>query len=327
MELELNPGRVPEALADSRAIDVPAERAGALLRVAHVARYEVPAWGTRKANAILAEALESARLVAEPAERAEALSEVALEFAKAWLDSSDLFAESLLAAGDVGDDEGRARTLLAIAAAQVDRGVVERARAPADGPPDPPLVLACRKGDLVQVKALIAGGADLHERATPAGLSALEAAVKVADGALVELLLDAGADPADRDADGWTALHAACSVGDAGIARLLLARGATADAQPAHGETPLALAATWRHLELMRILLDEGADPDGRGADWTPLMRAAVRGEREVCEALIAAGADPARRLDGQTAADLAAEAGYDDLATLLRSAEGQSES
>ena len=82
---------------------------------------------------------------------------------------------------------------------------------------------------------------------------------------------------------------------------------------------------------VLDALLEAGADADERGLnDWTPLHKAAVRGDLKACRILLARGADrrartriddratpeeEARRLGQTAAADLIREAGPDGTA------------
>ena len=119
--------------------------------------------------------------------------------------------------------------------------------------------------------------------------------------ALVEFLLDRGADPniAERHF-GWSPLHgAAQKEGSLVSVAVLLGRGADLHAKSGHGDTALHLASqvasSAEGLETVRLLLDWGAELDVQN-DFgeTPLHRAASSPKAfpEVVELLLEYGAD-----------------------------------
>jgi ankyrin repeat protein len=125
--------------------------------------------------------------------------------------------------------------------------------------------------------------------------------------------------------DGFTALHLPAFFGGPGTAeaaRALIAAGADVSARSNNSfwVLPLHSAASGGHAEIVELLLEAGAEPDPRQRHgWTPLQAAAQNGNARSLEALLAAGADPElRNDDGQSAADLARAAGYDELAARL---------
>lgn len=90
-----------------------------------------------------------------------------------------------------------------------------------------PLALAAQFGAEQAARLLLAVGADPNARSrNELGNTALHAAVAGRRIALVDLLLDAGADIDARDGKGLTPLSLATNDGDDVIARRLIARGA-----------------------------------------------------------------------------------------------------
>lgn len=145
--------------------------------------------------------------------------------------------------------------------------------------------------------------------------------------ALVQVLLEAGADPDD----GESVYHAA-EHDHRDVLERLLAHGAEVSAvHPQWGNTPLFFLAGYRDTDRraagaragMRWLLEHGADPNVASGPprETPLHRVADYGcDVAVAELLLAHGADPGReRADGRTAYDLAVRGGHVALEALLR--------
>ncbi|MGF1620700.1 MAG: ankyrin repeat domain-containing protein [Rhodomicrobiaceae bacterium] len=140
--------------------------------------------------------------------------------------------------------------------------------------------------------------------------------------AMTKILLDAGADPDQRDRVGRTALHHAIKAREAAsIVRVLGQAGADVNARAADiGEcTPLHVAVEHYvevedHKEValaIRILVHLGADIDATDAAGRSVLAiAAKQNQPELIRLLIELGADPGRKLgDGRTPVDYAREA------------------
>jgi ankyrin repeat protein len=141
---------------------------------------------------------------------------------------------------------------------------------------DTALLFAARVGDLESARLLVAAGANVND-ADAWGVSATAMAAHAGFDALVEFLLERGADPNAADA-GFAAIHAAIMRRSARMVRALLARGADPNAPirawtPTRrssrdfnfppelvGATPFWLAARFTVPEVMRLLLERGAD-------------------------------------------------------------------
>ena len=111
--------------------------------------------------------------------------------------------------------------------------------------------------------------------------------------AVVQLLMNGGADPNARDNNGNTPLHNAAYYGRKVIVKLLLDGGADPNGSGEYGETPLYVAAGDGYKEMVQILLERGAEvnqPNKYG--MTSLHVAAIHGHKEVVQLLLEGGAD-----------------------------------
>ena len=156
------------------------------------------------------------------------------------------------------------------------------------------------------VLVLLAGREnDFIDEKDGTGYSALHFAVQGGSQAMVQLLLDKGADVnlhANDDAytktlhshasslgwhlpsqpEGETSLHLAVRCGNPNIVQLLLDKGAHLEVKTMHDYTPLHRAVSCQ-LEVVQILLDKGADINARTrAGWTPEDLAFLNGHAEV---------------------------------------------
>lgn len=177
--------------------------------------------------------------------------------------------------------------------AEIDGGV-NLEKTDADG--YSPLHLAARcLGDPEVMAVLLDAGADPN-REGPMDVTPLHLAAGFADRAIVELLIDAGA---DLEAKSWrrdyTPLHFAASEDNPEALRVLLERGALPDAPAAGGRTPLHVAlGEQASLATVAALLDSGASVRWAGlSGQNPLHIAAINNAPpEVIYLLVSRGAD-----------------------------------
>ena len=156
--------------------------------------------------------------------------------------------------------------------------------------------------------------------------------------AMVQLLLESGANPNAALLRGETPVMAAARSGNADVIERLLARGANPNARAARGQTALMWAAAQKHSAVVRVLLAHGADVHARSDSWsqveavsphghpdynraipygrnTPLMFAARAGDLDSAKLLVASGAN-VNDVDawGVSVMVLAAHSGFRDL-------------
>jgi ankyrin repeat protein len=153
------------------------------------------------------------------------------------------------------------------------------------------LFAAIRAGNRPAVAAMLDDAA-LVGVTDPRGSTPLLHAALLADAAMVRLLIEHGADVNAANHDGITALMWAA--GDADKVRLLLDNGAKVNARSGLGRTPLLVAATYAgNAQVVRLLIKNGANvTDQDTFQETALTSASKRGDVELVEMLIEAGAD-----------------------------------
>jgi len=150
---------------------------------------------------------------------------------------------------------------------------------------------------------------------------------------VIDVLLKGGANPDIRDDEGRTALFWSASQGYLRNVQRLLTGHADPNITDKHGTTPLMLAAKSGYLKMAEALLDHGADVDA--VDGEPdrfetgrfqersgnsaLIFAARGGHLELVRLLLDRGATPYLHTDrGESAADVARQNGYAQVASLL---------
>lgn len=195
---------------------------------------------------------------------------------------------------------------------------------------DTALIFAAGFRQTAVVRLLLARGADVH--ATGAwGATALHHAAENGAPDIAGLLLAAGADAGARDGLGRTALFGLVGGAPAprsALLRMLLQAGADPAARAADGDAVVHHALRNGDGDLARALLDDAGDDAAllraRGRDGDTLLLAAVwGGDLELVYGLLARGADVnASNRHGHTPLLLAATLEDEEMAALLR-AEG----
>ena len=111
--------------------------------------------------------------------------------------------------------------------------------------------------------------------------------------AIVQLLMQFGADPLKCGERSMNALHEATLHGKMNVVQYLVKNGIEVDVQNSAGETPLHLAARFGHYDVAEYLLRHSADVHRkRKAGHTALHFAAGRGDNSLVRLLLNAGAD-----------------------------------
>jgi ankyrin repeat protein len=131
------------------------------------------------------------------------------------------------------------------------------------------------------------------------GRSPIDEAVLLGYGEIVDLLAEAGAQPAGDDVDRFIS---ACMAGDRAETEALRAADPTlVEEAIARQPNQLALAAEKGSLDAVELLIELGFDLNA-GYWRAPLHEAAMRGNLEIIRLLVAHGADPNLRDRGYQA-------------------------
>ena len=125
-----------------------------------------------------------------------------------------------------------------------------------------PLMTCARTGNVDAVKSLLAHGANVNQKGSRQGQTALMWAVSEKHHAIQQLLIERKADVNARSASGFTPLLFAAREGDLDSVRVLLAGGANVNAATTLGVSPLLEASGSGHEGVAIFLLEKGADPN-----------------------------------------------------------------
>jgi len=194
------------------------------------------------------------------------------------------------------------------------------------GRSDPPLVAAAENGFLEGAKLLIAAGANLEQRSSPAQMTPLIVAAQMGHVEVVKLLLEAGANPLSVDILDRTAYDIAVEAKEEEVAKLLaplssgkkprpksplellldaikrqdaaafdkcLATGLDVNKRDRFGWSPLDCAIDVGSVEFVRKLIKAGAEVNVESEGISPLEAALHKERPDIAEILLKAGAVP----------------------------------
>jgi hypothetical protein len=176
------------------------------------------------------------------------------------------------------------------------------------------------RGHRPVVQLLLEAGANPNT-ADNHGQTPLFLALKLGKLDLVRTLIEGGGDVNLQSRSGFSLLHDAVKRGDVALTRLILTLGPDLDARTVDGWTPL-IAAVQKDLEIVRLLLNAGADVNAASRfGYTSLQRAAAQNKADVVKLLLERGADVhAVDAAGKSAIDFAETAKSDEVISLLTS-------
>ncbi|CAD1477800.1 unnamed protein product, partial [Heterotrigona itama] len=122
-----------------------------------------------------------------------------------------------------------------------------------------PVHYACTQEHLEAVEVLIGLGANVDAQDSE-GNTSLHVATRTRHTAIAQLLLRTGANTELIDEMGFTPLHVAASQGCKGILDSMIQHGAALNKQCKYGNTPLHLACQNNEVETVEILINKGVD-------------------------------------------------------------------
>lgn len=187
---------------------------------------------------------------------------------------------------------------------------------------------AAQRGDVAEIRRLVARGTDLNAREAY-GRTALHVATFARQRNAVRALLVAGADPSLLERDRYDAVTIAAVAADEETLRVLLAGGASAKLTTSRYDgTALIAAAHLGHDGVVRQLIAAGAPLDHvNNLHWTAVIEAIVLGDggtrhQATLKALIDAGASlKLADRQGNSPLTLAQSRGYREMVAMLAAA------
>lgn len=152
------------------------------------------------------------------------------------------------------------------------------------------------------------------------GNTALHCAINANNPTILTLLLRAGLSPDALNDYHRNPVHLAAIAGHANLLTILLDHHAKCDKKDRWLETPLGIAHHYRHIECAAILIEAGAIPTSPNMTQLLFFASIELGRLSAVTKLIGLGADlSVKNVLGQTALQMAKEAGRDEIVQVLR--------
>ncbi len=213
------------------------------------------------------------------------------------------------------------------------------------------LEVAIEKGNTQKVKELISKGYDVNAKSTGGqnmltlcfryGLKKInpfrdtrqisrKTPEEVEDKiyAMLEILIDNGANINTLDPHGWAPIHDAARRNQTRIVKMLIEKGADVNLKSKSGDSPLHMATEPPHSsEMIKMLIENGAKVDAKDARGdTPLHNSIYSGgDLESVETLLEKGADVnAKNNESKTPLMLAMESNREEIVELLHKHEAE---
>ncbi len=151
---------------------------------------------------------------------------------------------------------------------------------------DAALLRAVENDDLTMVKAMLTQGANPNAKdESRLNTPVLTRAVVRGNRAIMQVLLDKGADINGKGAHGFTALHLIAGKGKVEAIKFLLTHGADVNARTDEGETPLISAVFIGQSDNVKFLLANGADVNARNKNGKTAL-GLVKGHKHKVEVI-----------------------------------------
>lgn len=181
-----------------------------------------------------------------------------------------------------------------------------------------PLTIAAFNGDSAMTEFLLDRGANIDEQ-DAIGHSPLMIAAMKGHITLCELLLRRGAD-INVQCENFPILHLVARRGQLATCKLLREYGAKTNAD-IHGIRPTDMAILANHLDIAKFLHDTGSPHHYRDIlGYTPLMRAAQSGNKEIVSYYLKHGVSPSlKNYAGKNVEDLARDKGHNAISDFLQ--------
>jgi ankyrin repeat protein len=186
-----------------------------------------------------------------------------------------------------------------------------------------PLMKAAWEGDEAILQILLEAGADINAKSSDGNETALMSAVTRGHTEIVKILLAKKADITPKSVYGFNAFTSAVAANNQEIAGMLLDAGAKIH-DGAHGLTPLQFAASSGSIDMINFLVGRGADVNHgvKAGGQTALLSAIYGAQPEAVKRLIELKASVnTKTKDGDTPLKAAQEGDQEEIIAILKAA------